>query len=89
MNDCVITEIENKYSSDNINIYPNPTNGIFTIHGRDLQSVEITNINGQIIEKLLTDKELFTADLREQATGIYLIKIKTSKGMIVKKIILE
>jgi hypothetical protein len=33
-------------------IYPNPTNGIFTIEGENIQLIEITNINGQIIKQL-------------------------------------
>ena len=37
------------FNNDNIKIYPNPANGIFTIQGDSIQSVEILNINGQTV----------------------------------------
>ena len=71
------------------NIYPNPTTGIFTIEGKNIQSVEITNIRGQTIKQLTIHNLQFTIDLSNQAKGVYMIKIVTDKGTIVKKVVLE
>ena len=71
------------------NIYPNPTTGIFTIEGKNIQSVEITNIRGQTIKQLTIHNLQFTIDLSNQAKGVYMIKIVTDKGTIIKKVVLE
>ena len=78
----------------NINIYPNPTTGIFIINFAKVSNfsnviVEITNINGQIIRQLTIDNEQLTIDLSRQAKGIYFIKIQTNEQVYTDKIILK
>ena len=72
-----------------LNICPNPTKGIFTIEGKDIQSVEITNISGQIIKQFKIQNSKFKIDLSKQPKGIYIIKIKTNNLSIVKKIVIQ
>ena len=84
------TEINEIGDNDNIKIYPNPTNGIFTIKGKDLQSIEVINISGQTIKQLsINNKQLSIINLKGQPKGVYMIKIVTDKGTTVKKVVLE
>ncbi|MDA3910283.1 MAG: T9SS type A sorting domain-containing protein, partial [Bacteroidales bacterium] len=84
------TSIANEVDfKQNINIYPNPMDGVFTIQGENIQLIEVLNINGQTIKQLSIDNKLFTIDLSNQPKGIYLIKIVIDKGIINKKIVLE
>jgi hypothetical protein len=72
-----------------INFYPNPSTGIFTIKGNNIQSIEITNINGQTIKQLTINNERYMLDLSEQPKGIYFIKIKNDDFISVKKIVVQ
>ncbi len=71
--------------------YPNPTSGIFIIQGDNIQSVEIININRQIIKQLSSLDKLSSIeiDLSQYGKGIYLIKVVTDKNTIFKKVIKE
>ena len=79
-----INEINNY---EEINIYPIPTTGIFTIHseGMKIKQIKITNILGEVIKNINNT----TIDLSDQPKGIYFVEIKTDKGTTNKKIILQ
>ena len=84
----VTTGITNSYAEiPEIKIYPNPTTGILTIQGKNIQLIEIINISGQLIYRNL--QGLIQVDLRDQPKGIYIIKIVTDKGTTIKKAVLE
>ncbi len=80
----------------NISIIPNPSSDIFTVSANDIfgtVDMKIINSQGQIITSLsvtnvngVMEKQI---DLRNQATGIYFIKLSTSKGVEIKKIVLK
>ena len=72
-----------------ITIYPNPTTGIFTIQGKGIQSIQITNISGQIVKQLTINNEQFTIDLSNYSKGIYFINIQFDNKKISKKIIVN
>ncbi len=77
-NDTLSNTIETK-----ITIYPNPTNGFFTVfcsNGDVKFSVEIINIYGEIIftENNLISKQKF--DLSSKPKGVYTVKVVISNG---------
>lgn len=87
--DCVyvlITDIETE-TINNINIYPNPTSGIFTIEADNINKIEITDINGQSI--YINQNNYKNIDLKHYPKGVYFIKIITNNKIFNKKIILQ
>lgn len=72
-----------------ISIYPNPTTGKFTINNEDftIKSVEIADITGKIVKSLTINNSKQVIDLSNNYSGVYFIKINTSKGIFVEKII--
>ena len=82
------------FELDNVVIYPNPSNGIFTIsYGNSkLSSIEVYDLTGKII---VSKKEIQTSnfetsiDLSNTQTGIYFVKIATDNQTTVKRIIKE
>lgn len=69
-----------------ISIYPNPTLGDIHIELKEnikLENVEIYNIHGQLVKSFSTLK----INIDDVPSGIYLMKITSDKGILMKKII--
>ncbi len=77
-----------------ITIFPNPSDGIFTIaqSGGDILGYSIFNSIGQIISEV-QDLQLFSGqiqiDMTDQKEGLYFIEIRTSSGSSVEKLIIK
>ena len=80
------------YSEDagSMIFFPNPNNGLFTIHIGDLNcnyySIVITDISGRCVlsDNNLTSTQL-TIDLRKNGKGIYLVQIYDENGLNIKR----
>jgi len=75
--------------SNSISIYPNPSNGIFTVEGEEIKSFSITNISGQAVLAQNVKHKTIQFDLSNQPKGLYFIKLITNNGIGIKKIIIE
>ena len=88
---CNVSSNNEEVTSDlNVNIYPNPTNGLFTIDIEyELQSVELLDIHGKSIQSLIplstNQYEMPTA----LSTGIYLLKLTSDHRTSHKRIYLN
>jgi len=68
-----------------IDIYPNPSQGIFNIETENqIVKVDVYNIAGQLVYKAQDSK---TIDISSQSSGIYFVNIITNEGSVLKKII--
>jgi len=79
-------------NSNGFNIYPNPTNGIFTISGyRNILGLEITDITAKTIytSDISNSQDEIKIDLSNQPKGIYFIKIKTETLIYTEKVIIK
>ncbi len=82
--------------SEKFNIYPNPSNGIFTIENKNPQGfknlvgLEITDITGKTIYSRDVACNVSTKiDISNQPKGIYFIKINTETGIYTEKLIIQ
>ena len=83
--DNVIEDKETK-----CNIYPNPTNDRLYIEAEaEINEVVVYTITGVIVGQQTTDngQQSLSIDLSRLNAGIYIVKINTEKGNIVKQII--
>lgn len=73
-----------------VNVYPNPSKGIFNVKGKDIRKIEIINAYGQIIlsKEVNNDTDLFV-NLSNQAIGAYLLRVITDNGITIKQLIKE
>jgi len=83
------TGIDNNTINSNINIYPNPTNGIVNIDLSKIQSgskIQIYSIVGKKVYEEITNKAsgVKSIDLSEQENGVYLVSVnnKTYKILL-------
>jgi len=80
--------VDNYPSNNSIIIYPNPTNHHIEISGNKnkIKNISILNTSGKIVlNDILINKFI---DLSFLQNGVYFIRFETSKGLIIKKIIL-
>ena len=74
-------------ASGKANVYPNPSNGIFTVEGKGVRIVEVFNGYGQLIHSEKVEDSAVQLDLSDRAIGTYLLRVVTDKDVIFKKII--
>lgn len=89
-NPLVIYNTQNEAITE-IKIFPNPTTGKINIVAEGMQSIDVINIQGQLVlsQKSKDKSQKCELDLSSQTKGIYIIKVRTSKGVAVEKIVLE
>ena len=75
------------YDNYSFLIYPNPANQNITIVSPQPATVEITDIQGQLIETLVTMSNKTTIDVFNFANGMYFIRATTEEGAVTKKFI--
>ncbi len=72
-NNVGIHEIGN---GENISIYPNPSNGIFTLNSQSAKGeIYIYNLLGEVIYKSKMNSSVSRIDLSEHANGIYFVRV--------------
>jgi hypothetical protein len=71
-----------------LNVFPNPSNGLFTITGIEQNAnISIYNTLGVLIKTLQTEKINTEIDLSDYSNGIYFIKLKNNNGEAIHKLI--
>jgi len=73
-------------SNNLVTVYPNPSNGIFTIEqSAEKQSgvIEVYNVLGEKVFKSSFSAPRFTLDLSGQPAGIYLYRLITQEGKLI------
>lgn len=71
-------------------IYPNPTTSFISIKSINSiknTSIEIRNMNGQIVYQEKMSSQYQTIDMHELAKGIYIVAIKTEDSIQIKRIV--
>lgn len=88
VNDCAGFE---SIHENQIRIYPNPTEHIISIETANqlqIKAIEILDIQGKLMRVLAlenTHSEVYTFPLNELQNGLYLIKLSTLSGTVVKR----
>ena len=79
-----ITDIEEN-TDKNIDVYPNPTNGLLNIEGQGTMHITVSNVLGQTLNEMTAEGNT-TLDLSSYESGMYFIRIETVSGIKVQKI---
>jgi hypothetical protein len=71
-----------------INIYPNPNQGSFTIHSTKTGYYRLMNSTGQLIyEVQLNDLNNFTFEVRGLSTGFYFLQGVSGSDYVQQKVV--
>ena len=80
-----ISEIKNE-----ISIYPNPANGIFTVESANMSHVTVYNLVGQMVYDNATDEKRVNIDANAWNSGIYMVTITDRQGVsVTRKIVVR
>ena len=74
-----------------INVYPNPSNGVFNVEIPNVDNAEIciVTLTGMQVSNTTASQSLTKIDLSDLAAGMYMVRVKTAEGLAVKKITKE
>jgi hypothetical protein len=82
-----VTGISELGNSSGISVFPNPSSDYITIDIPEKATIEIINIEGQIIKSISAKGNNATIDISGLPSGMYFVTVKTGKGIEVRKFI--
>lgn len=88
--DGIPTIIQEQTTTDHVSVFPNPATDQLTIlqNTFEFKTVEIYNINGQLILKKSMNLSRETIDLSDLSKGVFSLKLIGEEKQLVKKIVL-
>lgn len=72
-----------------LTIYPNPSNGLFTLQTKGKAVVVITNVLGQPVYETKTVEKQTQINLSAFAKGLYNVRLTSEEGEEVKRLVIE
>jgi hypothetical protein len=83
-------EVVNFDGENTLKVYPNPSEGEFSIINSESAEITIFTANGEFVyQKNIEKDELYLIDLKNQSRGVYFLYTKSDKGVVVKKLIIK
>lgn len=82
---------ENSIAEENVvsSIYPNPSDGMFSICGENIEHIEVYDITGKLVMQQQINANNAIIDLTQKAKGIYTLKSYNGNNVSVNKLIIE
>jgi hypothetical protein len=88
--DSVMTSVpHSKEKNDSVKIFPDPATNNITIVTPQKAIIEILNIKGQLIKSIVPNNNNTNIDVSEFPNGVYVVEVKTEKGVDIKKFVKE
>lgn len=83
--------VKNIQTGATLDIYPNPTTGVFSIKTpAEATEIIISDISGKIIRRAVVEHvDIFSADMSSQPKGLYYIRVSNSKGIYQGKLLVQ
>lgn len=74
-------------NSGGVALFPNPTRGNVTIEAASMSRVIVTNLLGEVFFEWEVDADTFVLNMSQFNSSIYLIRIHTENGEVVKRVV--
>jgi hypothetical protein len=72
---------------DKVHVYPNPSEDVFNVEGKDMRKIEVVNAYGQVVYNKETRENNVKIDMSNRANGVYLLRVFTDRGIKTQQII--
>ena len=69
-----------------VSVYPNPTSGTLAVKAEGMTCVMVMNALGQVVCDMPVDTDEITLDLGQLGTGMYMLRISTADGTVVRRV---
>ena len=85
-NPAIVPQLINR---ERIKLYPNPATCYIQIEAPQKAIINVFNIHGQLVKTLIAYENVLKVDISSLPCGIYVVKVKTEKGVVVEKFVKE
>ena len=69
----------------NISVYPNPASTYVNVAGNDINNIQVFNTRGELVATKKVTSNVSTINTSGMHSGLYLMKVQTSKEIVIKK----
>lgn len=69
-----------------LNIYPNPTNGIVNINNTNYTTVSVISLNGQVLKTITLNQTLTSINTSDLDAGLYLLNFVNENEVLTKRL---
>jgi hypothetical protein len=84
----LIVSVNDPEAANAIKVYPSPVTDILRIENETpVLYLELYDISGTMLKSLSVNSECFTMDMSSLKSGVYILRVVTSRGSYVRKII--
>jgi hypothetical protein len=73
-------------NSDNVALFPNPTNGNVTIQAAGMSHITVTSVLGQVVYDTDVNADEMVINMGQFNAGMYMVRINTENGVVVKRV---
>jgi hypothetical protein len=89
--DCLDEGVGEISDNGEINIYPNPNEGVFQVSSFKFQikSIKIFNTLGELVYQSIKNNQQTAIDISKEQKGVYIVAVQTEKEVLNRKIIIE
>lgn len=90
--DCTVGIADLPQSTIEVNVYPNPSKGLFFIAMEPVYSkvdIEVFNMQGQNVFTTNTHNAELQIDLSDLSEGLYLMRVSSDRGTAIQKLVKE
>ncbi|MFC5269195.1 T9SS type A sorting domain-containing protein [Adhaeribacter terreus] len=88
-----ITGVKEDLNAKLVSVYPNPSNGVFNVSAKDMKgsnlNLEVRDMQGRLVYSAAASKDNATLDLKNVASGVYMLKASTDAEVAVKRIVVK
>jgi len=88
-NDTTYSSVRSNHQKESWRIYPNPTEGNFTVFGYGMKQIEVYEITGKFLLNKKISAYSISIDLSDYKKGLYLVRIVNDYGTSVQKLIVR
>ncbi len=73
-------------NSDNVALFPNPTNGNVTIQAKAMSRITVVSVLGQVVYDTELKADEYTLNMGQFNAGMYMVRVYTENGVTVKRV---
>lgn len=88
------TKMNISLQPEDVTVFPNPVSNLLTIrlHEENFETVwniDFMNMRGQILESVTCDGLKGNIHVNKHSAGVYLVRVRSHKGVVVKRVIIK